>query len=200
MADGRVVRVNDGNDSNVDRETVLRLTAQGQYPMRFYNTAIPKLDFDAPVVLTINPGEMTNRDFHRVDPPPKNLMFVRFRANTWNAMLALTAYRYYSDQVPAVPFVMTFMAYHDRGTIPFAQRESYEWRTRTLNDYWCPKADAVAWVMRHFVRQPAEKPLRPAPLLCAGQCRWCGVCLREYFATMERMRDESLSLPAAIDQ
>jgi len=48
IAAGRIVRVNDGNDSNVRRDEVMR--AVQTYPMRFYNTAIPKeLDqFDAP--------------------------------------------------------------------------------------------------------------------------------------------------------
>jgi len=56
----RVVRVNDGNDSNVERNLVMATAAA--FPMKFYNTAINKDlgGFDAPVVLTVNPGGYTN--------------------------------------------------------------------------------------------------------------------------------------------
>ena len=50
----RIVRVNDGNDSNVNHSLVIESTKC--YKHKFYNTAIPQLDFDAPVVLTVNPG------------------------------------------------------------------------------------------------------------------------------------------------
>ena len=80
----RVFRINDGNDSNIDREKVIAATVQ--YQMKFFNTAIPRdlAGFPGPVVLTANPGAMTDRDFHRIDPIPKNLMAARIRVNMWN--------------------------------------------------------------------------------------------------------------------
>ena len=38
-AEGKVVRVNDGNDSSVNFDLVMKMTEV--YPMRFYNTSIP---------------------------------------------------------------------------------------------------------------------------------------------------------------
>ena len=81
---GRIVRVNDGNDSNVDPDLVVQKTKI--YEDAFFNTAIPKNleNFPGPVVLTINPGDMTDKDFYKLDTIPLNLMFIRFRTNTWN--------------------------------------------------------------------------------------------------------------------
>jgi len=78
----RVVRVNDGNDSNVDRETVLDVTQH--YEHKFYNTAIARDlgGFPGPVVLTLNPGKMTDKAWYCIDPIPGNLMFTRVRTNT----------------------------------------------------------------------------------------------------------------------
>src|SRR5271169_3089128 len=54
MAEGRVVRMNDGNDSNNHQDLVIQSAAG--YKMKFYNTSIPRelYKFDAPVVLTVN--------------------------------------------------------------------------------------------------------------------------------------------------
>ena len=56
----------------------------------FFNTSIPNnlAGYGRPVVLTVNPGEMTDEDAHLVRPIPDNLMFVRFRTNTWNTKSA----------------------------------------------------------------------------------------------------------------
>jgi len=80
---GQVVRVNDGNDSNVQKEVVLPQTEC--YRDKFYNTAIPDLDFPGvvarayaggqctetkrqmPVVLTINPGRLCDERFFTLE-------------------------------------------------------------------------------------------------------------------------------------
>ncbi|MBU1028855.1 hypothetical protein KKE28_01480, partial [Patescibacteria group bacterium] len=82
QAKGRIVRLNDGNDSNNQR--VLVMAAADQYEHVFFNTSIPKdlAGFGRPVVLTVNPGKKTDRNAHLLTPPPTNLMFVRFRTNT----------------------------------------------------------------------------------------------------------------------
>jgi len=69
----RVVRVNVGNDDGIQQDKVIsqqdeviRLT--NQHSMRFFDTSIPyNLErFPAPVVLTINPGKMTDEKFYEV--------------------------------------------------------------------------------------------------------------------------------------
>ena len=64
-AEDYIVRVNDGNDSNVDRENVIKSTKQ--YKRKFYNTSIPKdlEGFGDPVVLTVNPSKMTDKSHQR---------------------------------------------------------------------------------------------------------------------------------------
>ena len=182
----RVVRVNDGNDSNCGREEVVAATLR--YPSRFYNTAVP-LDlggFGAPVVLILNPGARTDDSFFKVDRPPKNLMFVRFRTNTWNLDMADEAVRFYSER--EVPVVLTFMAYYDEG-IPAEERCNYVFRKRTLNEYWAITTEAWDRVMARYrhARWVYSCGKVEGELGVSG-CRFCGNCLREYFAATERMR------------
>lgn len=187
LAKNYVVRVNDGNDSNVNRQLVMKSVKK--YPHKFYNTAIPHDlgGFDAPVALTLNPGQMTDRNFfvHASPVAPPNLMFVRFRVNTWNLNLCDLAVAHY--RALEVPVILTFMAYYTE-SIPDAAKEDYEFRKRTLNSYWVitPKAwDKVK-----------ERYAKNRYVYTCGQdadthaCRFCGNCLREYFVTMERMREK----------
>jgi len=134
QADGKVVRINDGNDSNVRTKDWIIDT--DKYPMKFFNTAIPdeleKFNPD-PVVLTVNPMHMTDNDAHLIDCP-ENLMFVRFRANMWNRSLASKVVDHYS--ICEVPIVMTFMAYFNK-PLEIQNRfyDFYTYRKRTLNSY-----------------------------------------------------------------
>ena len=140
----RVIRINDGNDSNHQRELVINST--WMYNMRFFNTAIPKdlEGFPGPVVVTINPGKMTDSDFYKLDPIPKNLMFVRIRTNMWNINTVVRpAVEYYTSK--EVPVVLTFMAYYQEGdempddikiqSFRYKRRleQAYIFRKRTLN-------------------------------------------------------------------
>lgn len=184
---GRVVRVNDGNDSNVDRDKVIAATSH--YPMKFYNTAIPRdlEGFPGPVVLTANPGGMTDR---AVQKPgiPKNLMFVRFRVNTWNLHFADEAVRYYTSQ--GVPAVLTFMAYFNSADkIPQDHRRNYTLRKRTLNEYWAITHQAWKMVMDRYSENPLVHSCGREGVSGGSGCKSCGNCLREYFATMERLRN-----------
>lgn len=183
---GRVVRVNDGNDSNVQRELVIKST--NDYSMKFYNTSIPDSlsSFDAPVVLTVNPAEMTDEDFYRVSPVPDNLMFVRFRINTWNLELCDDVVEYYSDWER--PIVLTFMAYYDT-PIPEGYRDDYVFRKRTLNKYWAITTSAWENVMRRYKEnQWVYSCGKIEGENGTTKCRHCGNCLREFFATRERLR------------
>ncbi len=187
MAKNRVVRVNDGNDSNNQRGLVIK--ACKKYPMKFYNTAIPVSlwEFDAPVVLTVNPAEKTDVDMYLLGDIPKNLMFVRFRTNTWNLDLADLTIAFYGVR-SRVPVVLTFMAYFE-GKIPEGHENNYIFRKRTLNSYHAITTDAWEKIMARYKynkwvyscgKIEGEKGVTG--------CRHCGNCLREYFATMERMR------------
>jgi len=185
----RVVRVNDGNDSNFQRDVVINKT--NKYPLKFYNTAIP-VDLEgfqfAPVVLTINPRIMTDKAFCMLDSIPKNLMFVRFRTNMWNLNILDKAVAYYSKR--EVPIVLTFMAYFT-SKVREGHENSYTFRKRTLNSYWAITTDAWESVMDKYKynkwvyscgKIEGEKG--------TTACRHCGNCLREFFATMERMDKE----------
>lgn len=188
MAKGRIVRVNDGNDSNVQRKRVIEATRD--YEMKFYNTAIPKnLDeFDAPVVLTVNPGKMTDSDAYLFDPIPITLMFVRVRVNAWNLDLVGKAVEHYSKR--EVPVILTFMAYFE-GKIPEGHEGKYIFRKRTLNSYWAITTAAWEEIM---ARYKYNKFIHSCGKIEGEKgttaCRYCGNCLREYFATMERIRAE----------
>jgi hypothetical protein len=184
QAMGRVIRVNDGNDSNVNRNLVMN--AVKDFPMRFYNTALPAniQQFDAPVVLTLNPGKLTDSDFHKINIPT-NLMFVRIRVNTWNLdTVVRPAIEYYSSR--EVPVVLTFMAYYEEKP---NMGDDYIHRKRTLNSYYAITTEAWRRIMKEFEdniwvyscgKIEGEKG--------KTSCRYCGNCIREYFATMERMR------------
>lgn len=181
----QIIRVNDGNDSNVDFATVKRATAM--YKHYFLNTAIPILGFDEPAVLTVNPGKMTDNDFHRLSEPPKTLMFVRFRTNTWNLALCDECIEYYSRR--KVPIVLTFMAYFDTADkIPSTNQPDYIFRKRTLNSYYAITTTAWERVMaRYKLNKWVYSCGKIEGELGDTHCRFCGNCIREYFATLARM-------------
>jgi len=189
MAQNRIIRLNDGNDSNNQRDVVL--IGASQYKNFFFNTSINKklAEFPGPVVLTINPGKMTDTSFHKVDPIPKNLMFVRIRTNMWNlASVVGPAIDYYASH--EVPIVLTFMAYFNQ-EVPDHSKKFYTFRKRTLNSYWAITTAAWATVYENYVmfnkwvyscgKIEGEKG--------TTSCSRCGNCLREYFATKERMQN-----------
>jgi hypothetical protein len=130
---------------------------------------------------------MTDTDFYKINPIPKNLMFVRFRVNMWNLWQCDKAVAYYSER--EVPIVLTFMAYFTT-KVKEGNEEYYIWRKRTLNSYWAITSDAWEKVMARYKfnkwvyscgRWEGEKG--------DSHCRFCGNCLREYFATMEKFRN-----------
>lgn len=187
---GGVVRVNDGNDSNHQRELVLAATRH--YERRFYNTSSPDdlEGYGAPVVLTVNPGEMTDVEFHGPmvwDDPPKNLMFARVRTNTWNRILIDKAVQWFT--MHGVPVVLTFMTYwrsEPLFSLGLDHDSDYTYHKRTLNSYWAITNEAWRWVMHHYQDNPLVHSCGSEEI--STTCRHCGNCLREYHATVERMR------------
>lgn len=183
--DYQIVRVNDGNDSNNNRTEVLSKTAH--FLHKFYNTAIPDLDeFISPVVLTVNPAGLTDYSFHLVEDAPKNLMFVRFRTNTWNLNVLDKCVEFYSSI--DVPIVLTFMAYYANSSIPSGNGTNYIYRKRTLNSYYAITTKAWRRIMERY---QDNKWVHSCGKIEGEEgdthCRFCGNCLREYFATLGRM-------------
>lgn len=183
QAKGQVVRVNDGNDSNCQRNLVIQTAAR--YPEAFFNTSIARdlAGFGRPVVLTANPGKMTDSRAQLVSCPP-NLMFVRFRTDTWNLELADRVVSHYTAK--NVPVVLTFMAYYTE-SIPPEHAASYSFRNRTMNSYWVITPEAWDGVKARY----ADNPL----VLTCGKdantfaCSQCGNCLRLYRETVGKMAE-----------
>jgi hypothetical protein len=186
-AAGRIVRLNDGNDSNYQRELVLM--AGRRYTDVFYNTSMPKIEEfgNGPVVLTVNPGKMTDRAAHLLDPIPSNLMFVRFRTNTWNLDLCDTVVGHYAKA--GTPVVLTFMAYYTE-SVPEDHKDSYVYRKRTMNSYWVITPDAWDAVLARYRGETYVYGCGKDAATFA--CHRCGNCMREYYTTKERLRSLSL--------
>jgi hypothetical protein len=184
----QIVRVNDGNDSNHQRGEVIKATRR--FPLRFYNTSRPwdLAGFREPVVLTVNPAGMTDREFHRlVEGIPRNLMFVRIRTNVWNLNdVVEPAVEYYTSQ--DVPVVLTFMAYHSENGVKLKQY--YEYRKRTSNPYWAIKTDAWRDTMWRYKDNPLVYSCGREGLTTA--CERCGNCVREFMRTKERLNQDAL--------
>jgi hypothetical protein len=161
---------------------------------KFYNTAIAKNieKFDAPVVLSVNPADLTDKDFHALDPVPANLMFVRARTNIWNATaespsLVDRIVDYYTSR--KVPVILTFMAYFEQ-PIPEEYEKYYTFRKRTLNSYHAITTAGWDMIMsRYKYNLLVYSCSEIEGELGNFKCERCGNCLREYYATRERMRN-----------
>jgi hypothetical protein len=189
-----IVRLNDGNDSHVEKSKVINEYVR--FPRAFFNTSYNDYGFPGPVVITINPGEMTDKDWHEVkegadsgEGPVPNLMFVRFRTNTWNLGIADRAISWYSQR--HVPIVLTFMAYTDKNDIPEKHRKNYTYSQRTTNKYWTIKPATWEKVMNKYRFNPNVYSCGRYACIkyCddTNGCSKCGNCAREYMATMERL-------------
>jgi len=119
----QIVRVNQGNDSNINKDIVLERTAI--YPKKFYCTAIPNFDFPAPVVFTCN-GEELILAINGLN----NLMMVRVKTNLWNLNELEKAINYYCG----VPITISFMRYKDTNNIPNEFRQFYELKKNVMDD------------------------------------------------------------------
>ena len=180
----QIVRVNDGNDSNIHRDLVLYATAR--YPLRFYNTASAEdlVGYGEPVVLTVNRGRQTDVGWLYIEKPPVNLMFVRIRTNLWNREeVVRPAVEYYTSK--GVPVVLTFMAYHKESAIPEGYRCYYGYRKRTSNPYWAIDRGSWRIAMTEFRNDPLVYSCGREGLTTA--CSRCGNCVREFMRTKERI-------------
>jgi hypothetical protein len=141
--DNKIIRVNSGNDSNNQKELVLKVTKD--FPNKFYNTSIPNFDFPGPVVFTCNGGK--NSELKLIKPD--NLMFVRVRTNSWDVEIIDTAIEYYIN-IYKTPVVITFMRYYNRDLIPEGYKNDYEWKKNILNNYFCIKQETILKIMKRY--------------------------------------------------
>jgi hypothetical protein len=131
---------------------------------------------------------MTDDSFYKIEKPPANLMFVRFRSNVWNTDLACEAADFYSER--NIPVVLTFMAYHELTSVLTDYQKYYAYTKRTLNPYWALTYSGFEWITglafgdRVFTCGRVGKDSKHITL-----CRDCGNCIREYYNTIERMKN-----------
>jgi len=178
-AHGKIVRVNSGHDSNLQRGLVLDRTRQ--YVHKFYNTSLPQFDFDAgglswPVVFTCN-----GRQPHRLDSVPANVMFVRIRARGWDTGEQRELVRHYWQL--GVPIVLTWMRYYSDEAIPASARELYRYRRHVRNSYWCLRPLHRTDLMANFAGMGVHQCGTGASSLCID----CGNCVDYYWRALERM-------------
>lgn len=142
-AKGKIVRVNTGHDSNIQKDLVLRVTEK--YKDKFYNTSIPRFDFPGPVVFTCN---CRDTDFTFIKAKNvSNLMFVRVRVDTWNiTRIVDPAVEYYTKR--GVPVVLTFMRYREKKNVK--KIKDYYFGKNILNPYWKIKPEAWQRIMDRY--------------------------------------------------
>ena len=182
IGDEFVIRMNDGNDSSVKKDEVM--TVGNKFHNRFYNTSNPDFidTFDGPVVLTVNPGQYTDKLFHALVNIPVNLMYVRVRVNAWNLDLVERAVEFYTSK--KVPVILTFMAYYNI-EIDEKYKNRYEFRKRTVNSYWCLNKETMNGIIARFSRN--NKYVYSCGSYLTTECRYCGNCIREFYNTKDRM-------------
>lgn len=181
----RIVRVNSGHDSNIQRGLVLAATAQ--YPRKFYNTAMPRFDFPAPVVFTCNGGRRAKLTL--VENPPVNLMFVRVRVESWDMETVDRAVDHYRKK-HGVPVVLTFMRYYDGSLIPEGSRRDYEWRKNIANSYFCPTLETVLRVLARY----KTTGVRTCGTPVSSNCVDCRNCEFLYWEAIRRQADWLLEM------
>jgi len=179
-AKGKVVRVNSGNDSNIDRENVIKVASR--YDDFFFNTSVPMFEFPGPIVFTVN-GRGDDKSFLVSKKECKKFMFVRFRLNLWNLDEADKVVAHYTAL--GTPVVMTFMRYSDKKNIQPAHLRSYKWEKHILSEYYMLKKKKVVEVMGRWKENPLVKKCGS---LESDFCRDCGNCYNLYFEWKKKQK------------
>jgi len=189
VGDG-IVRMNCGNDSNVERELVIA-TAR-QYQHAFFNTSFPPLDFPGPVVWTANPNEENVCSSFNLDRPVRrNLMFVRLRVSGTNLPQIDRGVKGITNC--QVPVVLTFMSYYsqvpvvDEVEVGLPAAECYVWKVRHINPYWCP---TPAFMRKVLERYNDNRLVSMCGSIDTPYCRACRNCESYYWQTIKRMKGE----------
>lgn len=137
---GKIIRINSGHDSNIQKDLVLKTTEQ--YEHKFYNTSIVNFDFPSPVVFTANGG---NGDLKLIYD--KNIMFVRVRTNSWDLEIVDKAVDFYLIK-HNIPVVLTFMRYYNGKKV--AGNNDYEWKKHILNEYFCLRQETILRILKRY--------------------------------------------------
>ncbi len=177
-AKNKIVRVNSGHDSNIQRSLVIRST--NKYKHRFFNTSISKFDFPAPVVYTANPKEELPVTFLR--KVPNNLMFVRLKVSATNLMHVFNGVEAFAVNLN-IPVVLTFMAYYTKDPGPW-----YEWKVRHINSYWCPRRPFVEDVVQR-AKLIAGRMVTMCGTFGSNLCKDCGNCETYYWQTLKHLEE-----------
>jgi hypothetical protein len=183
-----IVRMDDGHDSNLQRELVVQTAAQ--YKNVFYNTSIARLNFDAPVVLTANPREEQSDTWAWPDAVgyPINLMAVRIRLTPANVSDTTRLLMEWTDRGVAV--LVSHMRYYTQDALfdmlvgaPTVSSADYDFHKHVLNDCWQPNAGlqqrlgtAIGLGRRHGAYLCGDKP-----------CKDCRQCESLYWLARRRM-------------
>ena len=171
-AQGKIVRMNSGHDSNIEREKVIGIAQN--YEHFLFNTAIPRFDFPGPVVFTCNGKRPL-----LVDNCPSNIMFVRVRMNAWGLTAQDWIVKHYLER--DVPIVLTFMRYYSQEGI---RRPHHYMLTKSiLNDYWQPKPDSKAFILARY----EGTGVRVCGTTVSPFCVDCRNCELLYWEAMRRM-------------
>lgn len=179
----KIVRVNSGHDSNLEKERVKAVTSC--YKNRFYNTSIPNFEFPAPVVFTAD-RQCPQNKVHLVAPTP-NLMFVRARVTPWNLDEVQKIIDHYWKK-HRIPVVLTFMRFYNGGLIPQAEKHAFVWTEHITNSYWCLKTEQVVAIMSFFKGQGARMCGTPYSSLCVD-CRNCEFLYRECMRKLDALKE-----------
>lgn len=194
IIDNFVIRVNDGLDSGQDIEQVIEVTQN--WPNKFYNTSwfnefvYRKLYEHGPIVLTINPGSMIDKEvWVPITSFKRFFMAVRFLANMWNQEGLKKAVEYWTSQ--DVPVIITFMRYYSRPSGLDIHGLYYNYKKHILNPSWAINWSGWEEIVTPYWNNPLvftcgagpDKPL----------CKDCGVCLQLYWrAKNERFQNKNL--------
>lgn len=204
----KIVRVNSGHDSNIDKDYVIKSTEQ--YARKFFNTSVFNLDFPAPVVFTANAKEEERASLPK-NSFYENLMFVRLRVSSTNLNFIDEAVKSWTHI--GIPIVLTFMAYYEYEpivpkNIKDLVENCYQWKVRTLNPYWCATSDFITYVLHReknvanvgcpYLEKPIEDDLFKISSrlvsICGGKevqkCFRCKNCETYYWQTMKRLIGE----------
>lgn len=202
--EGKIVRVNSGHDSNLQKDLVLETTEK--YKRKFFNISMPDFNFPAPVVFTAN-GRDTDRSAMMVVDYLDNLMAVRFRTNPWNLPLLDVVMNYYTVQ-RMIPLTITFMRYSKIDSIPEVHREQYEFKESILNTYYILKKERrgqiVAWQQAQLGdawssdtglgfwrdREEINKMIGMCGTPESSYCRDCGRCEMLYNRILNKQSKE----------
>jgi hypothetical protein len=179
-AKDKIVRVNSGNDSNINRDFVIEETKQ--YPNKFYNTSVPCFDFPAPVVFTCNGRQ---DQLILASKSLDNIMFVRIRTSIFDLENVKKAVQYYLVE-HKVPVVLTFMRYYDESVIPQEYRQYFEFKKHVLNSYYCHTLEAILKVLSEFKGLGVRMCGTPVSSLCVD-CRNCELL---YWETLRKQNKE----------